>query len=291
MTQSYIVTDALGELGSAVAARLARDSVRLCLSYDEREVQEPEGQGQRLTPSDLTERLSASGAEVEWIPGRFDDPETAESLMRAALDGDATLAGVVGCANAPATGRLLDVSPETWRATADTHLTGMFLLARAFGRAVRLGHPAALVLITSPAGLHPIAGASPLGAISAGVAILAQCVALETAKYGGRAYAVSQWATTLPSSQPGGYGKAGADLVAALATDRFVPLPSDLGPNTVAELVDFLIHTPEQLASIVESAGNQVASYRRTPRLTFALREDSTPADVLSALNGYAQRM
>jgi NAD(P)-dependent dehydrogenase (short-subunit alcohol dehydrogenase family) len=188
------------------------------------------------------------------IIGGVGEMVTANALTEAALEEGGSLVGVVHWTALPADEPFSsNIGIEDWYATASARLTESFLIARAFGRVVRMGHPAVLVL-----GMTPAAWGSGTetrqNVVGAGLVGLALSTALEVARYGGRAYAISV---------PAGEAHAAS----------------------AAQVIEFLVDHPDQLGSILQIGERRIQSYHRAPSLSFVIDEESGPQEILAALS------
>ena len=123
---------------------------------------------------------------------------TDEAAVEAALDHLGAVAGqaapdaLVANAGIVRFGPLLDAGLDDWQAVVDVNLTGTFVSARAVARRlVAAGRPGSIVAVTSMNGVAPGPNAGAYGATKAGVARLAQQMALEWGPHAIRVNAVA----------------------------------------------------------------------------------------------------
>ncbi len=123
---------------------------------------------------------------------------TDASAVEAALDTFAAASGaptpdaLVCNAGIVRFGPLLDLDADDWQAVVDVNLTGTFVTARAVARRmIAAGAEGSIVVITSMNGVAPGPNAGAYGATKAGVARLAQQMALEWGPQGIRVNAVA----------------------------------------------------------------------------------------------------
>jgi NAD(P)-dependent dehydrogenase (short-subunit alcohol dehydrogenase family) len=163
-----LVTGAAGDIGSAMALRLA-------------------GEGADVTLVDV--RPEAAVAELlarfEPLPGtaRYVRADVTDAdALGAALRGVPTLDVAIGNAGIVRSSPFLEVTLEDWRAHLDVNLTGAFLLTQAAARLmVERGHPGLVLLTGSWVGARPWPEISAYSASKAGLAMLARSAARELA--------------------------------------------------------------------------------------------------------------
>ena len=169
--------------------------------------------------SGLGAAIAAAAAEAGWQVGVLDrDADAAsraaasigtaavaltadtrdETAIDAALDAFAAATGapapdaVVCNAGIVRFGPLLELHADDWHAVVDVNLTGTFVTARAVARRmIAAGTRGSIVAITSMNGVAPGPHAGAYGATKAGVARLAQQMALEWGPLGIRVNAVA----------------------------------------------------------------------------------------------------
>jgi NAD(P)-dependent dehydrogenase (short-subunit alcohol dehydrogenase family) len=134
-------------------------------------------------------------------------------------------------------GPLLELDADDWHAVVDVNLTGTFLTARAVARRmITSGTEGSIVAITSMNGVAPGPNAGAYGATKAGVARLAQQMALEWGPLGIRVNAVA------PGLIDAGISEAVyADPEVRRRRAERVPLRRLGTPTDVAAVVMFLL--------------------------------------------------
>jgi NAD(P)-dependent dehydrogenase (short-subunit alcohol dehydrogenase family) len=101
------------------------------------------------------------------------------------------LHGLVNSAGIRGVGNVLDVDPETWRKVLSVNLDGTFNVCQAFARAVKEAQtPAAIVNLSSAAGIRGVPNRLPYSASKYGVVGITQTMALELGPLGVRVNAV-----------------------------------------------------------------------------------------------------
>jgi NAD(P)-dependent dehydrogenase (short-subunit alcohol dehydrogenase family) len=103
-----------------------------------------------------------------------------------------TLHGLVNSAGIRGVGNILDVEPETMRRVLAVNLEGTFNMCQAFARAAKEAKtPAAIVNLTSAAGIRGVPNRLPYAASKYGVVGITQTMALELGPLGVRVNAVA----------------------------------------------------------------------------------------------------
>jgi NAD(P)-dependent dehydrogenase (short-subunit alcohol dehydrogenase family) len=101
------------------------------------------------------------------------------------------LYGLVNSAGIRGVGTILDTDPEVWRKVMSVNLEGTFNMCQAFTRAVKEGQtPAAIVNVSSAAGIRGVPNRLPYAASKYGVVGITQTMALELGALGVRVNAV-----------------------------------------------------------------------------------------------------
>ncbi len=101
------------------------------------------------------------------------------------------LHGLVNSAGIRGVGNVLDVDAETWRRVLSVNLDGTFNVCQAFARVVNETHmPAAIVNLSSAAGIRGVPNRLPYAASKYGVVGITQTMALELGPLGIRVNAV-----------------------------------------------------------------------------------------------------
>jgi meso-butanediol dehydrogenase / (S,S)-butanediol dehydrogenase / diacetyl reductase len=102
------------------------------------------------------------------------------------------LYGLVNSAGIRGVGNVLDVDPETWRKVLSVNLDGTFNVCQAFARVIKDAQtPAAIVNLSSAAGIRGVPNRLPYVASKYGVVGITQTMALELGPLGVRVNAVA----------------------------------------------------------------------------------------------------
>jgi NAD(P)-dependent dehydrogenase (short-subunit alcohol dehydrogenase family) len=101
------------------------------------------------------------------------------------------LYGLVNSAGIRGVGNILDTDPEVWRKVLSVNLEGTFNMCQAFARNVKEAQtPAAIVNVSSAAGIRGVPNRLPYAASKYGVVGITQTMALELGALGVRVNAV-----------------------------------------------------------------------------------------------------
>jgi NAD(P)-dependent dehydrogenase (short-subunit alcohol dehydrogenase family) len=120
------------------------------------------------------------------------DRDQVATLVSGALQRFGKLHGLVNSAGIRGVGNILDLDLETWRKVLSVNLEGTFNVCQAFARAVKEAHtPAAIVNLTSAAGIRGVPNRLPYAASKYGVVGITQTMALELGPLGVRVNAVA----------------------------------------------------------------------------------------------------
>ena len=188
--QVVIVTGASGGIGSALADKFAEAGADLILHGRKAEALQAKA-----------ERIGELGRNAAVVTGNIREPETAETLVRTALERFGRIDVLINNAGGNFAARLEDLSANAWNATIGTNLTGAFQTACAClpvfagqggGNIINVGSGSANHA-------HPMRGA--YAAAKAGLASLTKTMAWEWADRGVRVNCVEPGATLTPASR------------------------------------------------------------------------------------------
>jgi meso-butanediol dehydrogenase / (S,S)-butanediol dehydrogenase / diacetyl reductase len=112
------------------------------------------------------------------------------------------LYGLVNSAGIRGVGNVLDVDPETWRKVLSVNLDGTFNVCQAFARVIKDAQtPAAIVNLSSAAGIRGVPNRLPYVASKYGVVGITQTMALELGPLGVRVNAVAPGTIRTPLTE------------------------------------------------------------------------------------------
>lgn len=188
--QVVIVTGASGGIGSALALKFAEAGADVVLHGRNAEALEARAQSVR-----------EFGRKAAVVTGNIREPETAEALVRTALEQFGRIDVLINNAGGNFAARLEDLSANAWNATIGTNLTGAFhtavaclpiFAAQGGGNIINVGSGSANYA-------HPMRGA--YAAAKAGLASLTKTMSWEWADRGVRVNCVEPGATLTPASR------------------------------------------------------------------------------------------
>lgn len=188
--QVVIVTGASGGIGSSLADKFAEAGADLILHG--RNVE---------TLQAKVEQVEEFGRKAVFVTGNIREPETAEDLVRTALERYGRIDVLINNAGGNFACRLEDMSVNAWNATIGTNLSGAFHASRAClpifdrqggGNIINVGSGSANHA-------HPMRGA--YAAAKAGLASLTKTMAWEWADRGIRVNCVEPGATLTAASR------------------------------------------------------------------------------------------
>jgi len=220
MVKVALVTGGAGDIGAAIAARLAQDGARVVVA-------DRDGEGARKRAA----AIHASGGVAEAAEYDQTSRESVERLFADIGQLDICVAN----AGYGRFGSVLEQDFEVWRRHIDINLTGTFLVCQAAARKMVAGGGGALVINASTAALRSCTLFSGYAASKAGVEMLARCLADELGPVGIRVNTVCPG--VIETSMTGG-------LLDTGSMRRLVSSETPLGrtgrPEDIANVVAFL---------------------------------------------------
>ena len=177
--RTVLVTGAGSGIGAACVRRLFTESASIVAAdvrKDEVEKVVSEFRG--------SDRIYGVGVDVS-------NRDQVAAFVSGAVQRFGKLHGLVNSAGIRGVGNILDVEPEVWRKVLSVNLDGTFNVCQAFARAARDAHtPAAIVNLSSAAGIRGVPNRLPYAASKYGVVGITQTMALELGPIGVRVNAV-----------------------------------------------------------------------------------------------------
>jgi len=171
-----LVTGASSGLGAHFAVVLAEAGASVTLAARRKDALE-----------DVAERIVRLGGSAKIVTLDVTDVASLDALPAAVGDIDILVnnAGVVR------DGPALDQTEADWDAVIDTNLKGMFLVAQAAGRAMKVHGGGSIINIASILGLRQAGAVLPYAVSKAGVVQMTKVMALELARHGIRVNALA----------------------------------------------------------------------------------------------------
>jgi meso-butanediol dehydrogenase / (S,S)-butanediol dehydrogenase / diacetyl reductase len=177
--KAILVTGAGSGIGAACVERLFEEGASIAAADVRKE--EVDKLASKFGNSD---RIVGVGVDVS-------DRDQVAAFVSEAVRRFGQLYGLVNSAGIRGVGNILDTEPEVWRKVLSVNLDGTFNMCQAFARAVKEAQtPAAIVNLSSAAGLRGVPNRLSYAASKYGVVGLTQTMALELASLGIRVNAV-----------------------------------------------------------------------------------------------------
>ena len=192
-----IVTGGGKGLGRAFALDLAARGARVVVNNRNRVV-DAQGRG----PADhVIAEIESSGGEAVAEHGAVEDSETAERLVRLALDTWGRLDGCVTSAGISPLSLLHRSDPEEFARVLAVNVLGTAHVAAACSRVMREAGSGRILLVASGAGLHGEVAAAAYAASKGAVIALAKTMAIEGPRRGVLTNVLLPYATTQMTEQ------------------------------------------------------------------------------------------
>ncbi len=172
--KSALVTGGSRGIGKAIGLRLARQGADVAFSY-----------------KGNTEAAKATAAEIESIgtralpiQGDVRDPESADAVVKAALEAFGKIDVLVNNAGVTRDDLIMRMSAEAWREVLETNLFGAFWMTKAVTRPMLKARAGRIVNITSVSGQAGQMGQANYSSAKAGLIGLTKATARELASRG-----------------------------------------------------------------------------------------------------------
>ena len=172
--KSAVVTGGSRGIGRAVVLRLARQGADVCFSYRGNEA------AARATAADV----EALGRKAIAHQGDATRQETAEALVKAALDAFGKVDILVNNAGITRDDLIMRMSPENWRDVLETNLFGAFYTIKAVTRPMLKARSGRIINMSSVSGQAGQTGQANYAAAKAGLIGLTKATARELASRG-----------------------------------------------------------------------------------------------------------
>ncbi len=227
-----LITGGGSGIGAAIAARLVRDGVRVCIA------------GRREQSLEATARALPEGSVVTVRGDVSDEADVRRMVEVVATLGGGCLHVLVNNAAAPINGTIETVSLDDWRRALDVNLTGPMLTTRCALPALRAAGESAVINVASVAALVGNPGITPYATSKAALLALTRQCAIDFGSDGVRVNAVCPgWVRTEMSElqMDGLASRVGGDREGAFrAVTEHQPLQRVASPAEVAGVVAFL---------------------------------------------------
>jgi len=222
--KSAVVTGGSRGIGRAIALRLATQGADIAFSY----------RGNEAAAKDTAGAIEALGRKALPVQGDVSDPETADALIKAALEAFGKVDILVNNAGITRDDLIMRMSLDDWRSVLETNLFGAFYAIKAVTRPMLKARAGRIVNITSVSGQAGQMGQANYSSAKAGLIGLTKATARELASRGITCNAVAPGfvLTELTKDLP--------ENLQAQLTER-TPLGRFGTPEEIADAVAFLV--------------------------------------------------
>jgi 3-oxoacyl-[acyl-carrier protein] reductase len=172
--KSAVVTGGARGIGRAIGLRLARQGADVCFSY----------RGNAAAAESTAAEITALGRGALAIQGDATDPETADRVVKAALEAHGKVDILVNNAGITRDDLIMRMSLDAWRDVLETNLFGAFYAIKAVTRPMLKARSGRIVNITSVSGQAGQTGQANYSSAKAGLIGLTKATARELASRG-----------------------------------------------------------------------------------------------------------
>jgi 3-oxoacyl-[acyl-carrier protein] reductase len=179
--KAALVTGGSRGIGKAIGLRLARQGADVAFSY----------RGNAEAAKATAAEIESIGTKALAIQGDVKDPESAEAVVKAALDAFGKVDILVNNAGITRDDLIMRMTEEAWREVLETNLFGAFWMTKAVTRPMLKARAGRIVNITSVSGQAGQMGQANYSSAKAGLIGLTKATARELASRGITANAVA----------------------------------------------------------------------------------------------------
>ena len=274
-----LVTGAGGGIGRDFALAFAAHGAKVVVNDLGTSVA---GEGTSAGPAQkVADEIKAQGGEAIANTDSVADWESANRLVKAAIDAFGHLDCVVNNAGILRDRFFFNMSVEEWRSVIDVHLNGSFYVSRAAAPYFKSQTSGCYVHMTSTSGLIGNLGQANYAAAKLGIVGLSKSIALDMARYGVRSnciapFAWSRMIGSIPTETP--EHKARVEKMKVMETSKIAPLAVYLASDAAQEVTGqiFAVRANEIL---LMSQSRPLRSVHRAEGWTpFAIAEHGMPA-------------
>ena len=169
--KSAVVTGGSRGIGRAIALRLASQGADVAFSY----------RGNEAAAKETAAAIEASGRRALAVQADVSDPESADALIKAALDSFGKIDILVNNAGTTRDDLIMRMSLDDWRTVLETNLFGAFYATKAVTRPMLKAKGGRIVNITSVSGQAGQTGQANYSSAKAGLIGLTKATARELA--------------------------------------------------------------------------------------------------------------
>jgi 3-oxoacyl-[acyl-carrier protein] reductase len=172
--KAALVTGGSRGIGKAIGLRLARQGADVAFSY----------RGNADAAKATADEIASIGTKALSIQGDVKDPESAEAVVKVALDAFGKVDILVNNAGITRDDLIMRMSEEAWREVLETNLFGAFWMTKAVTRPMLKARAGRIVNITSVSGQAGQMGQANYSSAKAGLIGLTKATARELASRG-----------------------------------------------------------------------------------------------------------
>jgi 3-oxoacyl-[acyl-carrier protein] reductase len=172
--KSALVTGGSRGIGKAIGLRLARQGADVAFSY----------KGNTDAATATAAEIESIGTRALAIQGDVRDPESAEAVVKTALEAFGKIDILVNNAGVTRDDLIMRMSTEAWREVLETNLFGAFWMTKAVTRPMLKARAGRIVNITSVSGQAGQMGQANYSSAKAGLIGLTKATARELASRG-----------------------------------------------------------------------------------------------------------
>jgi 3-oxoacyl-[acyl-carrier protein] reductase len=172
--KAALVTGGSRGIGKAIALRLARQGADIAFSY----------KGNAVAAKDTVGEIEALDRRAEAIQGDVRDPDSAETVVKAALEAFGKIDILINNAGITRDDLIMRMTPEAWRDVLETNLFGAFWMTKAVTRPMLKARAGRIVNITSVSGQAGQMGQANYSSAKAGLIGLTKATARELGSRG-----------------------------------------------------------------------------------------------------------
>ncbi len=169
--KAAVVTGGSRGIGRAIVLRLAQQGADVCFSY----------QSNAAAAEEVVGEVTRHGRRGIAFQGDASQPETAEGLVKAAIDAFGKVDILVNNAGITRDDLIMRMSIENWRAVLETNLFGAFYMLKAVSRPMLRAKGGRIINITSVSGQAGQEGQANYSSAKAGLIGLTKAAARELA--------------------------------------------------------------------------------------------------------------
>jgi 3-oxoacyl-[acyl-carrier protein] reductase len=172
--KAALVTGGSRGIGKAIGPRLARQGADVAFSYH----------GNAEAAKATADEIESIGTKALAIQGDVKDPESAEAVVKAALEAFGKVDILVNNAGITRDDLIMRMTEEAWRDVLETNLFGAFWMTKAVTRPMLKARSGRIVNITSVSGQAGQMGQANYSSAKAGLIGLTKATARELASRG-----------------------------------------------------------------------------------------------------------